>query len=266
MQITAQKYEHYFPCCPEVYYYIKYHIRIRRKTLHYTVNMLIPVVSINMLTILAFYLPADCGEKISLCISILLSLSLFQLLLMEIMPPTSLTIPLLGKYILFTTVVVSMSVFSSVLVLNVHFRSAATHEMPYCTRKLFLGILPRLLFMHRPKINSKVNNDAGDNIDWSSHQSDLANYVNPYKKKFKPKYQEQSEDNMAAGSSSTIQGSTFIGFSPSSVDTSTFCEACSARTMRQFPPNVIKAMDGVNFVAKHLNNDDESNRVSISLK
>ncbi len=46
----------------------------RRKTLFYTVNLLIPCVAINMLTVLTFYLPSDSGEKISLCISILLSL------------------------------------------------------------------------------------------------------------------------------------------------------------------------------------------------
>ncbi len=50
----------------------------RRKTLFYTVNLLIPCIAINMLTVLTFYLPSDSGEKISLCISILLSLSIFQ--------------------------------------------------------------------------------------------------------------------------------------------------------------------------------------------
>lgn len=260
MRVVAQKNKILYTCCPEPYLDITYNVTIRRKTLFYTVNLLIPIVSINMLTVLAFYLPADCGEKISLCISILLSLSLFQLLLMEIMPPTSLTMPLLGKYILFTTAVVAASVFSSVVVLNVHFRSTATHQMPYCTKKLFLGILPRLLFMHRSEKEKPILDCGGDDMDWSFHQSDLSNYGNPYKKKFKPlnrSYEDMSTSN------STLQGTSFIGFDPSSLDLTPFCEACSAKRMSRYPPNATKAVDGMFFIARHWKEDDACNRVSL---
>ena len=42
--------------------------------------------------------------QVTLCISILLSLTVFFLLLAEIIPPTSLAVPLLGKYLLFTMI------------------------------------------------------------------------------------------------------------------------------------------------------------------
>lgn len=42
--------------------------------------------------------------QISLSISILLSLTVFFLLLAEIIPPTSLVVPLLGKFVLFTMI------------------------------------------------------------------------------------------------------------------------------------------------------------------
>lgn len=60
--------------------------------------------------------------QVTLCISILVSLTVFFLLLAEIIPPTSLAVPLLGKYLLFTMILVSLSVWTTVCVLNIHFR------------------------------------------------------------------------------------------------------------------------------------------------
>ena len=42
--------------------------------------------------------------QVSLSISILVSLTVFFLLLAEIIPPTSLVVPLLGKFVLFTMI------------------------------------------------------------------------------------------------------------------------------------------------------------------
>ena len=81
----------------EPYPDIIFTLKLRRKTLFYTVNLIIPCVGISFLSVLVFYLPSDSGEKVSLSISILLSLTVFFLLLAEIIPPTSLAVPLLGK-------------------------------------------------------------------------------------------------------------------------------------------------------------------------
>lgn len=96
--------EEYYDCCPEPYPDLTFNITMRRKTLFYTVNLIIPCVAISFLTLLVFYLPSECCEKVTLSISILIALTVFFLLLAEIIPPTSLAIPLLGKYLLFTMV------------------------------------------------------------------------------------------------------------------------------------------------------------------
>merc|ERR1711941_209932 len=99
---------------------------------------------------LTFYLPSDSGEKVSLSISILLSLTVFFLLLAEIIPPTSLVVPLLGKFVLFTMILDTFSICVTVVVLNVHFRSPQTHTMAPWVRRVFIHILPRLLVMRHP--------------------------------------------------------------------------------------------------------------------
>ena len=153
LMVTAKKSEKYYPCCREPYPDITFNITMRRKTLFHTINLIIPCVSISFLTVLVFYLPSDSGEKITLCISILLSLTVFFLLLAEIIPPTSLVVPLIGKYLLFTMILVTLSIIVTVVVLNVHFRSPATHKMAPWVKKVFLDILPRLLIMKRPLLD-----------------------------------------------------------------------------------------------------------------
>lgn len=41
-------------------------VTIRRRTLYYALNLLIPCVLLSSMTLLIFVLPADSGEKISL--------------------------------------------------------------------------------------------------------------------------------------------------------------------------------------------------------
>ncbi|KAJ9596228.1 hypothetical protein L9F63_027151, partial [Diploptera punctata] len=138
---------------------ITFNLTMRRKTLFYTVNLIIPCVGITFLTVLVFYLPSDSGEKVSLCVSILLSLTVFFLLLAEIIPPTSLAVPLLGKYLLFTMILVTLSISITVFVLNVHFRSPSTHKMSPWVKRVFLHFMPRLLMMRRPPYSSRDNFD-----------------------------------------------------------------------------------------------------------
>uniref|UniRef100_A0AAU6PBG8 Nicotinic acetylcholine receptor alpha1 n=1 Tax=Protohermes xanthodes TaxID=1452977 RepID=A0AAU6PBG8_9NEOP len=151
MRVPAVRNEKFYSCCEEPYPDIIFNITLRRKTLFYTVNLIIPCVGISFLSVLVFYLPSDSGEKVSLCISILLSLTVFFLLLAEIIPPTSLTVPLLGKYLLFTMVLVTLSVVVTIVVLNVNFRSPVTHKLAPWVKYFFIEILPKFLYIERPK-------------------------------------------------------------------------------------------------------------------
>uniref|UniRef100_T1IUC5 Nicotinic acetylcholine receptor alpha 1 subunit n=1 Tax=Strigamia maritima TaxID=126957 RepID=T1IUC5_STRMM len=151
MAVPAVRNEKFYSCCEEPYPDITFNITLRRKTLFYTVNLIIPCVGISYLSVLVFILPSDSGEKMSLCIGILLSLTVFFLLLVEIIPPTSVAVPLMGKYLLFTMILVSMSVVITIIVLNVNFRSPSTHRMAPWVKKFFLEIAPRFLCMKRPQ-------------------------------------------------------------------------------------------------------------------
>ncbi|XP_059394081.1 neuronal acetylcholine receptor subunit alpha-2-like [Carassius carassius] len=173
---NIKKYE----CCTEIYPDITYSFIIRRLPLFYTINLIIPCLLISCLTVLVFYLPSECAEKITLCISVLLSLTVFLLLITEIIPSTSLVIPLIGEYLLFTMIFVTLSIIITVFVLNVHHRSSRTHSMPHWVRQLFLHLVPRYLFMKRPPASSKRN--CGKLIEMmhkpmASHSMSLRNNI-----------------------------------------------------------------------------------------
>ncbi|XP_026814555.1 acetylcholine receptor subunit beta-like 1 [Rhopalosiphum maidis] len=130
---------------------ITFYIVIRRKTLFYTVNLILPTVLISFLCVLVFYLPAEAGEKVTLGISILLSLVVFLLLVSKILPPTSLVLPLIAKYLLFTFIMNTVSILVTVIIINWNFRGPRTHRMPPWIRTVFLYYLPACMFMKRPK-------------------------------------------------------------------------------------------------------------------
>lgn len=76
------------------------------------------------------------GEKMTLSISVLLSLTVFLLVIVELIPSTSSAVPLIGKYMLFTMVFVIASIIITVIVINTHHRSPSTHTMPEWVRKV----------------------------------------------------------------------------------------------------------------------------------
>uniref|UniRef100_A0A1I8I6M2 Neur_chan_LBD domain-containing protein n=1 Tax=Macrostomum lignano TaxID=282301 RepID=A0A1I8I6M2_9PLAT len=139
-----------YRCCPEPYLDLTFSLRIRRKTLFYGVNLICPCLAISFLTVLVFYLPGSSGEKMSLSVNILVSLTVFFWLIFDICPPTSRVVPLILKYLLFTMALVTLSVMATVVVINVHWRSPDGSVMAPWVRRVFFRALPRLLLIRMP--------------------------------------------------------------------------------------------------------------------
>uniref|UniRef100_A0A8C8RGW6 Neuronal acetylcholine receptor subunit beta-2 n=1 Tax=Pelusios castaneus TaxID=367368 RepID=A0A8C8RGW6_9SAUR len=218
---------------------ITYDFIIRRKPLFYTINLIIPCILITSLAILVFYLPSDCGEKMTLCISVLLALTVFLLLISKIVPPTSLDVPLVGKYLMFTMVLVTFSIVTSVCVLNVHHRSPTTHTMPPWVKVLFLDKLPTFLFMKQPRQNC-------------AHQG---------------LRQRRQEQERAAGSFFLRESARSCTCFVNQATVKQF----GAGGSRQFPETALpsqcccgleEAVDGVRFIADHMRSEDDDQSVS----
>ncbi|XP_054160308.1 acetylcholine receptor subunit beta-like 1 [Oppia nitens] len=249
---------------------ISFYITIRRKTLFYTVNLILPTVLISFLCILLFYLPAEAGEKVTLGISILLSLVVFLLLVSKILPPTSLVLPLIAKYLLFTFLMNCVSILVTVIIINWNFRGPRTHKMPNWVRVVFLKYLPVLLFMKRPKKTR---------LRWMMDMPDL------HYQHFHPTHHQQSgspdfKQQCTAKSKVEFMELTDIGQQNLPLDHHPNCTKVTQPLQRKaslerlererdglrdnesidmlyLTPEAYKAAEAIEFIAEHLRSEDE---------
>ena len=65
--VPAERNEVIYDCCPEPYLDITYTFKIRRRTMYYFFNLIVPCLLIASMAVLGFTLPPDSGEKLGLC-------------------------------------------------------------------------------------------------------------------------------------------------------------------------------------------------------
>ncbi|XP_046678978.1 acetylcholine receptor subunit alpha-L1 isoform X1 [Homalodisca vitripennis] len=267
--VPAERHEKYYPCCNEPYPDIFFNITLRRKTLFYTVNLIVPCVGISYLSVLVFYLPADSGEKIALCITILLSQTMFFLLISEIIPSTSLALPLLGKYLLFTMLLVGLCVVITIMVLNVHYRKPSTHKMASWVKKIFIRKLPKLLLMRVPDQlladlahNKRVHRDnkrsrlnaaiAAANSSGASSPDSLRHF--PPRPGGCNGLHTSSATNRFSGLIGALGGPGYNGL-PSMVGLDDSISDVAIR--KKYPFELEKAIHNVKFIQHHMQRQDE---------
>lgn len=87
----------YYGCCPEPYPDVTYYLKLKRKPQFYLINLIVPSMLITVMAALGYYLPVESGEKVSLQITVMLSLAVFQLLVADKLPPSADATPIIGK-------------------------------------------------------------------------------------------------------------------------------------------------------------------------
>lgn len=97
MSFPARRNVAYYKCCPEPFPDVTFYLKIRRKPLFYILSVLFPCMLTSSVAILAFLLPPESGEKVSLNVTILLSLAVFLLMVSDQLPASSDHFPYVGE-------------------------------------------------------------------------------------------------------------------------------------------------------------------------
>uniref|UniRef100_A0A3B4WMM2 Neuronal acetylcholine receptor subunit alpha-9-like n=1 Tax=Seriola lalandi dorsalis TaxID=1841481 RepID=A0A3B4WMM2_SERLL len=136
-----------YGCCADPYPDVTYTLKLKRRASFYVFNLLIPCVMISFLAPLGFYLPADSGEKVSLGVTVMLALTVFQLLVAEIMPPSE-NVPLIGKYYIATMTMITASTALTIFIMNIHHCGPDAKPVPKWAKKVILQYMARMCFVY----------------------------------------------------------------------------------------------------------------------
>ncbi|XP_068600247.1 neuronal acetylcholine receptor subunit alpha-10-like [Brachionichthys hirsutus] len=136
-----------YGCCSDPYPDITFTLHLKRRASFYIFNLILPCMMISFLSPLGFYLPADSGEKVSLGVTVLLALTVFQLLVAESMPPSE-SVPLIGKYYIATMMMVTMSTALTIFIMNIHHCGPEARPVPVWAKRFILTYLARICCVH----------------------------------------------------------------------------------------------------------------------
>ncbi|PIK35925.1 putative 5-hydroxytryptamine receptor 3A-like [Apostichopus japonicus] len=121
---------------------------LKRDPNYYITTIVIPSTLLCLMSFATFLAPPDSGERIGLGVSMVLGLTVFQLLVTNILPTASKNGPLISSYLTNTFVLSCLAVpFSLFNIIIAYGDSKISVLKRPRFRKLLLETLPRLLFL-----------------------------------------------------------------------------------------------------------------------
>uniref|UniRef100_A0A8C4ZGU3 5-hydroxytryptamine (serotonin) receptor 3B n=1 Tax=Gadus morhua TaxID=8049 RepID=A0A8C4ZGU3_GADMO len=100
------------------YAHIQFNVLIRRRPLLYVVGLLIPSIFLMLVDVMSFYLPINSGTRVTFKTSTLLGYTVFRVNLMDELPATAVTTPLIGVFFAACMALLMLSLAKSILAIK----------------------------------------------------------------------------------------------------------------------------------------------------
>ena len=103
---------------------ITYRLKLERRPGYFVMYLIVPTVLISLLVLFSFKIPVDSGERIGLCTTALLAMSVFLLLIGEHLPESSENLPLLAIASVLIMIEITLSFLGTIVVLKCHYNTS----------------------------------------------------------------------------------------------------------------------------------------------
>jgi hypothetical protein len=167
---------------PIVFYFFK----LQRKNLFYGTNIIFLTTILAILVLATFKLPAESGEKVSFAVSLLLSFAVYLVIIVDFLPETSTTVPLMSIYLMCFCILTAISVVQSVFALWCY-HHIGEGRAPRWVSWFFLGCLSRVfcnsrvqntIYEYRAKLDLRDNvfavDDGSSNVQQENRQRNIS--------------------------------------------------------------------------------------------
>ncbi|XP_045190911.2 acetylcholine receptor subunit alpha-like [Mercenaria mercenaria] len=137
---------------------IYFHVYLERKPGFVIVNILLPLTFLSLLNVFVFLLLPESGERISYCITVLLSIAVFMTIVSDTLPKSSEPVPVISYKLMFDMVI--SSVITLVTILNLRlYNKKDTKIVPNWLLSMYL-----FLFCKRPKYENHAKTDNAEGM------------------------------------------------------------------------------------------------------
>ncbi|XP_035763680.1 5-hydroxytryptamine receptor 3A-like [Neolamprologus brichardi] len=107
---------------------IIYTITMRRRSVLYAANFISPVLFFLVLDLASFLIPDAGGEKLSFKVTVLLAVTVLQLILNDILPSTSQRVPLIAIYCIGIFILMLLSLLETIVMMYLIEKDSAAHH------------------------------------------------------------------------------------------------------------------------------------------
>lgn len=100
VMLVARNHSELYSCCPNPFSFIYVDMVLKRRPLHYLVNLFVPILIVSAIANIGFFAPSSTDgareQKVGLGMSTLLALSIILMMVSDQMPTTSTSVPLVS--------------------------------------------------------------------------------------------------------------------------------------------------------------------------
>ncbi|CAL1539684.1 unnamed protein product [Lymnaea stagnalis] len=126
---------------------LQYHLIFQRRSALYNYILILPCILLTTITLVLFFIPPESPAKMQLGLAIFIAFFVLLRLLEKNLPPGASQMPLLGTYYCLNMILITLSSFLNVLIVDLTTHGQRTTTPPKI-RKFFFNYLARCLRMN----------------------------------------------------------------------------------------------------------------------